>query len=251
MEYRVFQLDVKTWRIEEYDDHSSVYFYLLSGEKGALLLDTGMGTVDTAQIVRSLTNLPVTVLCTHGHFDHIGGNAYFDEVWMHRADEPLYRLHSSPEMGFLKQPPKENIHWFEGEPTFELGNRPLRVIHTPGHSLGSVCLLDVSRRWLFTGDTCCKADVLLNLEYSTCVSQYAQSIQKLLAMREAYDITWPDHHTVPVETGVLTQFAQAAERLCSGQAEGENFAFILGSAKRFVYQDIAIVYTPGNIHPLS
>ena len=70
-------------------------------------------------------------------------------------------------------------------------------------------------------------------------------------MREAYDITWPDHHTVPVETGVLTQFAQAAERLCSGQAEGEDFAFILGSAKRFVYQDIAIVYTPGNIHPLS
>lgn len=253
MEYRVFPMDSATWRIEEYDDRNSVYMYLLLGQERALLLDTGFGCIAVRDVVSELTSLPVEVLCTHGHFDHIGGNSQFDTVWMHQADQPLYQLHTSPEMrasipGGPFLPVRDNIRWFDGEPVFALGGRNLRVIHTPGHSLGSVCVLDIQRRWLFTGDTCCKADVLLNLEYSTCVAQYSRSMKKLLAIQDAYDITWPGHHAVPVEPEVLEQFAGAADLLCSGTVEGDDFAFPFGAAKRFAYQDIAIVYTPENIH---
>lgn len=250
MEFRIFKLDEKTWRIEEFDKASSVYFYLLAGEREALLLDTGMGVIDTAGIVGWLTSLPVKVLCTHAHFDHVGGAFRFRDVWMHRADQALYGLYVRKEMRDGAQaslPAKADIHWFDGEPVWELGGRTLEVIHTPGHSPGSVCLLDVERRWLFTGDTCCKADVLLNLPYGTSVERYGQSMKKLLARKNTYDLTWPDHHTVPVKLEVLEQFSQAAGLLCDGKAEGTDFSFVFGTAKRFACQEIAIVYSPGRI----
>lgn len=48
---------------------------------------------DLRAIVRSLTELPVTVVNTHGHCDHIFGNVYFDEAWLHPADLPIAKDH--------------------------------------------------------------------------------------------------------------------------------------------------------------
>ena len=71
----------------------------------------------------------------------------------------------------------ETLLWMEEGDVFHLGGRDIEVIHAPGHSLGSVCLLDRARRWLFTGDTCCKADVLLCLPYCTTVAEYAATVE--------------------------------------------------------------------------
>ena len=93
MECKIVSLDGQTWRIEEFDASNSVYLYLLAGTEKALLIDTGFGEIDLPAAVRSLTSLPVEVVNTHGHFDHIGGNGAFDQVRLHRADEALYHLH--------------------------------------------------------------------------------------------------------------------------------------------------------------
>ena len=66
MQYRTEQLDQHTWLIEEYNETSSVYMYLLEGEREALLIDTGNGTIPLEEICRELTGLPVTVALTHG-----------------------------------------------------------------------------------------------------------------------------------------------------------------------------------------
>ena len=148
MEYRMFQLDTKTWRIEEYDDHSSVYCYLLAGDEGALLLDTGMGTVDMAQIVRSLTNLPVTVLCTHGHFDHVGAvrdlaAEYQCDVYIHPEDLSMPPMMTAGPLYYTKT--------FTEGTLLHLAGLEISVLHTPGHTPGSVCLL--TENTLFSGDT--------------------------------------------------------------------------------------------------
>ena len=52
----------------------------------AALIDTGMGVADIAAVVRSLTDLPVIVTSNHAHWDHIGGNELFDEIWIHEAE---------------------------------------------------------------------------------------------------------------------------------------------------------------------
>lgn len=238
MQCKIVSLDDHTWRIEEFDETNSVYLYLFAGTRQALLLDTGFGQIDVLAAVRALTHLPLIVVNSHGHFDHIGGNHCFDAVYLHPADRPLYALHR----GRLPHPITERLLDLTDGQRFDLGDRTLEVIHTPGHSMGSVCLLDRQRRWLFTGDTCCKADVLLCLEYSGTVTEYTAAIDRLQALRGAFDVTWPSHHAVPVAPDILDQFARAARRLLAGEA-GQPYETPFGTFYRLAHGDIGIVYT--------
>ena len=54
--------------------------FLILGEDKALLWDTGMGIGRLRSLTEKITDLPIVVLNSHDHFDHIGGNAEFDEV---------------------------------------------------------------------------------------------------------------------------------------------------------------------------
>lgn len=84
-----------TWLIEENPGTgAAVYMYLLEGTHEALLIDTGYGSFPLKETVRELTDLPVTVILTHGHLDHIGGSAAFDRVLLHEGDGECYRLHA-------------------------------------------------------------------------------------------------------------------------------------------------------------
>lgn len=252
MHYRIEQLDAQTWRIEEYDEKASVYMYLLAGQTHAVLIDTGFGTLDLSQILLKLTSLPVVAINTHGHFDHVGGNSFVDCAWMHEADLPVYKVHTGPELRALYSQyvfpaPKDNIRPMVDGKRFDLGGRTLQVLHTPGHSLGSVCLLDVERRWLFTGDTCCQANVLLNLDFCTTVEQYAATVRRLQAARPQFNLTWPAHHTVPVAPNILDQFEAAAFRICGGQATGEPMQTVFGPCLCYKWQDIGIMYLTDRI----
>lgn len=249
MQYRTEQLDQHTWLIEEYNETSSVYMYLLEGEREALLIDTGNGTIPLEEICRELTSLPVTVALTHGHADHIGGTGHFENVWIARADEPLYRLHSTDELrrifaGAEYAPAKaaEELQFFEEGRVFDLGGRTVEVIATPGHSVGSVCFLDRERRQMFTGDTCCKAHVLLQLDHAAPIEIFLDSIRKLLDLQDYYDITWPGHHEKPVAKDVIRQFLAAAEGLLSGMMEGREMEHPAGKCRLLEYRDIGIEY---------
>ena len=95
MEYRIKAIDESTWQIEEYNENASVYMYLLAGKKKAILIDTGFGTIDLKKIVQSLTSLPVEVILTHGHADHIGGTSFFERVYLNEKDRQVYQQHSA------------------------------------------------------------------------------------------------------------------------------------------------------------
>ena len=77
-----------TWCINEYGMDA---MFLLEGAHKALLIDTGTGTFDVAALVRSITEKPLRVVCTHGHVDHVGGIGFFDEVWLHPDDFEMAR----------------------------------------------------------------------------------------------------------------------------------------------------------------
>lgn len=62
---------------------------LVLGRKYAILFDTMSGYGDLRGYVESLTSLPVIVINSHGHFDHMGGNYQFDETYMSPLDRPL------------------------------------------------------------------------------------------------------------------------------------------------------------------
>lgn len=242
MGYLIHTLDPQTWMIEE-EGECPVYMYLLAGNREAVLLDTGMGTIPLGRIVAALTDLPVSVLCTHGHFDHIGGNGYFSRILVHEADRALYLAHRDDLREFCPEAiaPASTAEpeWFDGNITLDLGGRTLEILCTLGHTRGSVAILDAERRWLFTGDTCCEGAVLLHFDHSAGLEDYHRSIASLLALESRYDTTWPSHHAWPVGKETLRQFLNGCDLLLSGEAQPNCPD---GKTHIFPYGDIEIIY---------
>ena len=95
---------------------------------------------------------------------------------------------------------------------------------------------------MFTGDTCCKAHVLLQMEFAAPMQIYKESLEKLIAMESLYDITWPGHHIKPVEKQVIHDFLTAVEGILDGTMAGTDAELPMGRAKLLTYREIGIEY---------
>ena len=155
-------IDAATFAIGEPRYYQGNYSYLIVGAKRAVLFDAGTGTRDIVPVVRSLTPLPVTVIPSHLHFDHVGALGRFDRTAL--IDDPSLRarvvdssltLRRYEFLGFgdhLLAPTFRVDEWWAPDTTVDLGERILRVVATPGHTPTSVSLYDRDRRQLFVGD---------------------------------------------------------------------------------------------------
>jgi glyoxylase-like metal-dependent hydrolase (beta-lactamase superfamily II) len=139
--------------------------YILWDETGeSVIVDPGCYTEsEQERLVKFIeqNNLkPVKLLNTHGHFDHIMGNAFVTTKWqipsyIHKEDKHhLLRAKQYTEMfGYkIEQPPVDTIDLEDGA-NVNFGNSTLRVIHTPGHSKGGVSLVSDDDKFVITGDS--------------------------------------------------------------------------------------------------
>jgi hydroxyacylglutathione hydrolase len=155
-------IDPTTFAIGEPRYYQGNYSYLIVGAKRAILFDAGTGVKDIVPVVRSLTSLPITVIASHLHFDHVGALGRFDRTAL--VDEPSLRdrvrnahltLRRYEFLGFadrLSTPTFRVDEWWPPDSTIDLGDRKLRVMATPGHTPTSVSLYDEDRHQLFAGD---------------------------------------------------------------------------------------------------
>lgn len=239
--YTAHPIHENTWLIEEKTKLNQGLCYLICGEDKALLVDTGVGYKDLPEIVHALTDLPIEVVNTHGHVDHIGGNHFFDHIWLHEKDRKIFRHHTdsgytlvllTEGMPAIAKPilrilmksilhvdPSGNYHYFGDEKVFHLGNRDIAVIPTPGHTPGSVCLLDRKNKLLFTGDTICERGILLHFKGEGCPPEvYHQSVEKIIACQQDFDTIWPGHHGYPVSKDYLAEYAACSRQIVDGTA---------------------------------
>lgn len=142
--------------------HQINWNYLITGNRRALLFDTGPGVRDISKVVRALTTLPVTALPSHMHFDHTGGLSAFDTIAMPdlgvlRACDSNGVFHASDDLfrgfreGMVWKPVRVN-QWLAIGSMIDLGGRQLKLLHTPGHSPDSVSLHDAEGGLLLAAD---------------------------------------------------------------------------------------------------
>lgn len=84
--FTVENIDHDIYVISEYHHWEETHCYLLCGNEQAVLIDTGLGVANIKKIIDSLTSLPVTVVTTHVHWDHIGGHKYYKHIGVHEAE---------------------------------------------------------------------------------------------------------------------------------------------------------------------
>jgi len=122
------------------------------------VVDPGAEAPKIVRLIASKGLQPVILLNTHGHIDHIGANKEIKEKFgiplcIHRHDEPLLTNVQQSELAFFlgaQDSPAPDQYLEDGE-TIKVGQSSLRVIHTPGHSPGSVIFLGDG--FLLSGDT--------------------------------------------------------------------------------------------------
>jgi glyoxylase-like metal-dependent hydrolase (beta-lactamase superfamily II) len=160
--FLVQPLDASTYAIGEPRYYQGNYSYLLIGSRRALLFDAGTGQRDIVPVVRSLTSLPVTVMPSHLHFDHVGALGRFERTALldlaplrERIRNGRLSLRRYEFLGFadsLRAPDFVVDEWWSPDATVDLGDRTVRVIWTPGHTSTSASLYDRGRRQFFAGD---------------------------------------------------------------------------------------------------
>jgi glyoxylase-like metal-dependent hydrolase (beta-lactamase superfamily II) len=238
--YEVYQLTDDTWAIYEPYQFEEAVSYLLIGTEKAILIDTGTGIGDLRETVEPLTELPLAVVNTHTHWDHIGDNAQFQEIACHSHPECIAKLESGVDKGKLVAAVSGNAIWKGLPPEFDLdaweippvsptllledgdiidlGERKLEVIHTPGHSPGSICLLDPRNRLLFTGDVFFPGPLYAYPE-DVDIQAYIASITKLVKRLDEYDILCSGHNDPWVKSEVIPRVERAFAEIMEGGGE--------------------------------
>jgi glyoxylase-like metal-dependent hydrolase (beta-lactamase superfamily II) len=246
------------------------YMWLVEGSERAVLFDTGVGFQPLRPVVERLTPLPVTVVNSHCHIDHIGANHEFDRIEIHElgassiatalpeseisayldyamrqvAALPAYEAldreffwlltTSSAPRSLGAEPPHWTIRPTQAASTFiggekiDLGDRVLTVIHTPGHSHDSICLLDERDGIMLTGDTVGYGALYAHWSDSD-PEVYARSLDMLRGLDAAQLMLASHYPHVIADVALLGDLAEAMARVCSGDAPRARARDILGN----------------------
>jgi len=207
MDYEIIKINDNSWRIEE----SIVRFFLLTGSERALLVDSGRSVHNALDIAATLTDLPICLLNTHADMDHVASNEQFASFYLHPDEEENYR--STGGEGTI-------LPVREGD-VIDLGGRPLEVIHLPGHTPGSIALLDRASRVLISGDPIQDGRIFMFGSFRN-MDSYIRSLEHLQAWRDCFDEIWPAHASFPVNPGQIDLLIQGARDILDGKIAGKE-----------------------------
>ena len=237
--FEVYRIHPGVFAIYEPHQYEEVISYLILGSKKALLFDTGMGIGRIRKVAESLTSVPLLILNSHTHPDHIGGNHEFENILA--LDTNFTRKNSrgfsGADVKAWVQPPRvcgslpkdfdPNTYTIRGFSTsryisdgeiLDLGDRKLEVIRTPGHTPDALCILDRKNRLLFTGDTFYLGPIYLYLP-ETDFAAYMESVTRLEKLTGEIDLLLPAHNVPIASVEFLTRLKEAVEQVRSGTAK--------------------------------
>jgi len=227
MDLNHFSVEKISGHIYRIIDALEVACYLVTGEEKACLLDTCTGAGNLKEFVESVTDLPLTVVVSHGHMDHLGGAGRFEKVYMKKADMPIFEKHKSKEFraeffsDHLKmslvpedfyQVPEEVFEDLPENTVLDLGGVTVELLSFPGHTPGMVCPLIPEDRTFIIGDAC-DDNVLLFDPFSSSVRVYMDNLQKLKDLNEQYDRVYGNHGVFAFPKELIDNVLECCEKI--------------------------------------
>ena len=208
--YRIIPIDDSTWAIDE----GMVRSYLLAGTERAMLIDTGNGAGDLSALVHSLTDRPVMLVNTHADPDHTGCNEQFDAPYLHPAEFAYYEE---------RNPGKAHLALWDSDKV-DLGDRWVEVLLIPGHTCGSIALLDTERKYLFSGDMVAESPIFMFGEQRS-LPAYRASLERLNRRAGSFDKIYPAHGPMPLERDVVARLLDCCDKAQAGELEAQEPPF--------------------------
>jgi len=236
--FEVYRIRPGLFAIYEPHQLEEVISYLIVGENRALMFDTGMGIGNIQAVVAALTKLPVSIVNSHTHNDHVGDNWRFTDVYGMDTDFTRSNARGSKEDAQAELAPDEICgtlppgfdakaysikpfritHWLHDGDKIDLGGRTLQVIGTPGHTPDAIALLDQKNGLLFTGDTFYAGPIYL-YRPETDLDAYLASVQKLAAMAPHLQLLLPAHNVPVADPGNLPKVVTAMQQVRRGEVK--------------------------------
>ena len=200
----MIRINDTTWRIE----NGFVRMFLLAGSEKALLIDTGASCPEAKELAESLTDKPVSLLYTHADGDHTSGTAAFAEYMMHPADYENCNMAA-------KFPENVLIPVYGGE-VIDLGGRQISLVHIPGHTQGSIAIIDDNTRALISGDSVQDGHIYMFGAHRR-PAEFAAAMDKLIAVEDRFDVIWPSHGAPELPAGHVRKVAAAWKKVQNGE----------------------------------
>ena len=253
--FEVYRIRPGLFAIYEPHQQEEIISYLIVGKERALLFDTGMGISNIKEVVDGLTHLPISVMNSHTHNDHVSDNWRFRKIY--GMDTDFTREHAKGTVAAAQEeivpgaicgelPAGFNAKTYAVKPfhitdpihdgsKIDLGGRVLQVISTPGHTPDSISLWDAQNKLLFTGDMYYPGAIFL-FRPETDLDAYEASIQKMSALGAA--LLLPAHNVPMADPADLPRVLAAIKQARSGKIKPikaehwseykfEGFSFLL------------------------
>ncbi len=218
---------------EKFDEIEPRFFttytnlYLIIGKNECLLIDTGCGLFPLRLVIdKFLNGKKLNVVNTHSHWDHIGANGEFENIFIHKKEK---RLISKPlDLSFLKNAPNTIVNRYSninlillpakritplnGGEIFNLGGIDVEIIYNAGHSPGSISLF-TDKGELFPGDLVRYGMILLPSKEN--FTPVINSLKLLINLCNKEKITelYPSHDEYNISKNSLTDLFHHLENI--------------------------------------
>ena len=179
--------------------------YVVSDETGeCVIVDPGFNTPEEKKAVSEYIAenglKPVKLLCTHWHYDHVMGNRFITDTYMvqtyiHPKDKGLLKLTKMICLAFgiqAENPSMDTVDIKDGD-VITFGNSSLKVMHTPGHTEGSVCFYSERDGLCLTGDTLFAGSIGRTDFPGGDSGKMQMSLKRLVAELPAQCVIYPGH----------------------------------------------------------
>ena len=249
--FKITKIDDSTFAISEPKHWEETNCYLLIGTEKSLFIDTGLGVSDISAEVRKITDKPIIAVPSHIHWDHIGGLKDFPEFYVHELEKDWINGNFPLSNEFVRKMlvkynnltdwiKSDDYAVFQGKPSgilndgdiIDLGNRKIKILHTPGHSPGHICFFEEEKGYLFTGDLIYNGVLFANYN-STDPKKFLESVEKIskLPVKKIF----PAHHSLEISPEIIYDVLNGLtkikkqEKLChgSGKFDFNNFSILL------------------------